>query len=204
MPDFIYTDNIPAASHNPSADQPIMQINTNSIDGIIGVDHFSFNDINGGYHKQVNLVNEANPGTPSGVGSVLFSKNNEWFFQNLSLGLNAIQMTKSAFFPVQATNGGRTFFPGGIILQWGFVIGTHGGDNHFSNLDTGTVTFATPFPTACVIVLTNPSFTNGNPPTSSTGLTVGINATLSPSSFGYIINTSSAAYTVFFWVAIGY
>jgi len=134
----------------------------------------------------------------------LFSKINEWWFQNASLGLNAIQMTNSTFFPVQAPNGGRTFLPGGIILQWGFVIGPHGGDNHFSNLDSGTVTFATAFPTACVIVLTNPSFTNGAPPTSTTGMTVGINATLSPSSFSYQVNTGSAAYTVFFWIAIGY
>jgi len=62
MPNFIYTTNIPAAPHNPSADQPIMQVNANSINSIIGVDHYSFNSVDGGYHKQVNLVNEANQG----------------------------------------------------------------------------------------------------------------------------------------------
>lgn len=118
MPNFTYTTNIPAASHNPSADQPIMQTNTNSIDSLIQVDHYSFNDNNGGYHKQVNLVNEANPGTPAGVGSVLFGKSNEWHFQNASLGVNSIQMTNSAAFPVAAAQG-RSFLPGGIVIEWG-------------------------------------------------------------------------------------
>lgn len=118
MPNFIYKRDIPFSTHNPSADQPNMQINTNSTDDIIKIDHYSFNDTNGGYHKQVNLVNEANPGTPAGVGSVLFSSNNEWAFQNASLGVNAIQMTNSAAFPIVAASG-RSFLPGGLVIEWG-------------------------------------------------------------------------------------
>lgn len=56
MPNFVYTTNIPFASHNPSADQPIMQVNTNSIDEILAVDHYSFNTGNGGYHKTIRQV----------------------------------------------------------------------------------------------------------------------------------------------------
>lgn len=114
-----YTTNIPFSTNNPSDDQPIMMSNNNSIPLVLAIDHYAFNDNNGGYHKQVNLVNEANPGTPGTVGSVLFSKNNEWWFQNASLGVNAIQMTSSANFPV-ATVPGRSFLPGGVIMQWGF------------------------------------------------------------------------------------
>jgi len=53
MPNFTYITNLPAASHNPSFDQPNMQINTNSTDNLIAQDHISFNAANGGYHKTI-------------------------------------------------------------------------------------------------------------------------------------------------------
>ena len=200
MPNFTYTANIPAASHNPSVDQPDMQINTNSTDAIIEVDHYSFNDNLGGYHKQVNLVNSvANPGTPAGVGSVLFSKSNDWYFQNASLGVNAIQMTEAAFFPVVALNDGRTFLPGGLILQWGFVVA--GGT--FSNLDTGNVVFATAFPTSVINVLTTPGY-GGAQPTSTSGLVISIKNPVPNSGFTWSVNTGSSAYNLFYWQALGY
>jgi len=53
MPNFTYVRDIPDAPHNPSVDQPDMKINTNSIDDLLLVDHYSFNDANNrsGYHK---------------------------------------------------------------------------------------------------------------------------------------------------------
>jgi len=200
MPNYTYITNIPASSNNPSADQPNMQINTNSIDDIIEVDHFSFNDNLGGYHKQVNLVNSvANPGTPASVGSVLFSKSNDWYFQNASLGLNAIQMTNAAYFPIQAINGGRTFLPGGMIMQWGFVVA--GGT--FSNFDTGAVVFPVAFPTIVINVLTTPGY-GGAQPTSTSGMVVSIKNPVPNSGFIWAVNTGSSAYNTFYWQALGY
>jgi len=200
MPNYTYITNIPASSNNPSADQPNMQINTNSIDDIIEVDHFSFNDNLGGYHKQVNLVNSvANPGTPASVGSVLFSKSNDWYFQNASLGLNAIQMTNAAYFPIQAINGGRTFLPGGMIMQWGFVVA--GGT--FSNFDTGSVVFPVAFPTIVINVLTTPGY-GGAQPTSTSGMVVSIKNPVPNSGFTWAVNTGSSAYNTFYWQALGY
>jgi len=200
MPNYTYITNIPASSNNPSADQPNMQINTNSIDDIIEVDHFSFNDNLGGYHKQVNLVNSvANPGTPASVGSVLFSKSNDWYFQNASLGLNAIQMTNAAYFPIQAINGGRTFLPGGMIMQWGFVVA--GGT--FSNFDTGAVVFPVAFPTIVINVLTTPGY-GGAQPTSTSGMVVSIKNPVPNSGFTWAVNTGSSAYNTFYWQALGY
>ena len=119
MPNFTYITGIPAASHNPSTDQPDMQINTNSTDSIISVDHFGFNDNNGGYHKKVSLVNNAGPfPTPGGVGSVLYGSNNDWVFTNASLAGAGVQMTVGAKPPIALANG-STFLPGGILLQWG-------------------------------------------------------------------------------------
>lgn len=50
-----YNTNIPDAPNDPSADQPKMQTNTNSIDTIIGIDHYSFADSPSGFHKQVHF-----------------------------------------------------------------------------------------------------------------------------------------------------
>jgi len=53
MSNWVYTRDIPFASHNPSADQPVMQTNANSIDSLIQEDHFGFNDNQGGWHKVI-------------------------------------------------------------------------------------------------------------------------------------------------------
>ncbi len=71
MPNFTYSINVPAASHNPSADQPIMQTNTNSIDSIITIDHFGFNDNQGGWHKNIHQPPQVlNPPIVAGIGQI--------------------------------------------------------------------------------------------------------------------------------------
>lgn len=117
MPNFVYETNIPAASHNPSADQPIMQTNANSINSIIGIDHFSFNATDGGYHKQVSLVNEATPALPAGVGCMLLSAANNLVFANAQIPAGVF-LTQSNTPPVVTTKG-STFLPGAIVMQWG-------------------------------------------------------------------------------------
>lgn len=50
-----YNLDIPDAPNNPSVDQPNMRTNTNSINTIIAVDHYTFADTPSGTHKQVTL-----------------------------------------------------------------------------------------------------------------------------------------------------
>jgi len=74
MPTFTYFDNIPAGPNNPSVDQPNMQTNTNSTDGIINVDHYSFEQSNlDGWHKQVTLPANNVPGAQTGLASTVYS-----------------------------------------------------------------------------------------------------------------------------------
>ena len=54
---FTYTRDIPFATHTPASDQPNMQVNTNSTDDLIQVDHISFNDANAGKHNHVTFHN---------------------------------------------------------------------------------------------------------------------------------------------------
>lgn len=55
MPNFIFNDAIPDAANNPSFDQPDMKTNNISTNGILAIDHVSFNTNFGGNHLQVHL-----------------------------------------------------------------------------------------------------------------------------------------------------
>jgi hypothetical protein len=50
---FPFNTGIPAANNNPSADQPIMQLNNVSSYGILDVDHVTYGIVNAGTHKSV-------------------------------------------------------------------------------------------------------------------------------------------------------
>lgn len=155
MPNFTYTRSIPAASHNPSVDQPDMQINTNSTDDLIAVDHFSFNDNDGGLHKKVSLVAKTAPfPTPAGASCVLYGGTaGNLIFSNVALAGTGVQMTVGSRPPVLAAIG-RTFLPGGLSLIWG--SGT---------TVAGTLTQAYPDPLA--VVYTASAVVVGAPPTTS-------------------------------------
>jgi len=118
MPNITYTRGIPASSHNPSTDQPDMQINNDSIDDLISVDHYGFNDNNGGFHKVIDLVNQiAIPALPSGVGMQLYSGANNLIFKNAQIPMGTF-LTNSNAPPIIATTG-STFLAGGMIMEWG-------------------------------------------------------------------------------------
>lgn len=51
-----YTTGIPAASHNPSTDQPNMKTNNDNIKTIIAVDHATFDTSNSGTHNHVTFT----------------------------------------------------------------------------------------------------------------------------------------------------
>jgi hypothetical protein len=54
MSSFNYFRDIPNGPNDPSDDQPLMRINTNSIDSLIAVDHYSFGSSGNldGWHKE--------------------------------------------------------------------------------------------------------------------------------------------------------
>ncbi len=198
MPNFTYTTDIPDAGHNPSNDQPDMKVNTNSIDGIIDVDHYGFNtstvtDELGGIHRQVTLKNL--PGPPGlGFGSgVLFSqlfRGQAWPYWQ-----NALGETLMLGGATTLTLAGSVYLPGGVLIQWGQVDGTP-----FSNGDSGLVSFPIVF-SAIFTVFTTASFTNGDPP-NGTGV-FSVNKNLSTADFRWNFNSTSSKYTRFYWLAIG-
>ena len=195
MPNYTYITNIPASSNNPSADQPNMQINTNSIDDIIEVDHFSFNDNLGGYHKQVNLVDNAGPfPTPAGVGSVLYSgATNNLVFTNASLAGAGVQLTVGAKPPIAAANG-STFLPGGLLLQWGTGVTLAAPPASIGTLTQSfTYAFSTVYSASAIVLVA------GSQKTASLSALTNTNITIRVTTSG---GTQAPNETVY-WMAIG-
>jgi hypothetical protein len=198
MPNFTYTTDIPDAQHNPSNDQPDMKINTNSINGIIDVDHYGFNtsggptDEKGGTHRQVTLTNMGPPGLGQGDG-VLFSqlhRGEAWPYWQNGLGQNLMLGG-----PTTLAESGSVFLAGGVLIQWGQVSASP-----FSSGDSGTVSFTTTFSAIFTVYIT-PAFDNGDPP-NGTGV-FSVNKVLNVGNFKWSFVTSSSKYTRFYWLAIG-
>lgn len=201
MPNFNYTAGLPNPPNLPSQDVNDMQINTNSINSILPVDHFGFNDNDGGYHSQVSMPNEVVPALPSfskaSQGGMLLSHNPTspntapgypWWLN--SVGDFQLSGCGVIAAPVPGTFG-YTFLPGGMLIQWGIQT---------ASIAAGTVTFATmgiDFPNACFNVQTNLAGIN---PTLASN--VAITSVLSTTGFNYK-TTVPAGYTGFWWVAIG-
>ncbi len=59
---FTFDTTIPAAGNKPSVDQPKMKTNNASTNSIIAVDHYTFESLNAGKHKQVTFPASVVPG----------------------------------------------------------------------------------------------------------------------------------------------
>lgn len=73
MTNFTFNNAVPAAGNNPSIDQPDMLTNNVSEDGILAIDHVSFNTNDGGTHKQVNFINKFVQPAQTDPSSVLYT-----------------------------------------------------------------------------------------------------------------------------------
>lgn len=161
MPNFTYTTDIPDGPNNPSFDQPKMKTNTNSTDSIIEVDHYSFNDNLGGYHKIVDFVNQGViPATPAGVGCQLLSGANNLIFANAQIPAGTF-LTNSNAPPVAATKG-STFLAGGMIMQWGQGVTAAGVFNDTFTYGLSSVYVAFSGASSTGNIITNTAFISPN------------------------------------------
>lgn len=140
MPNLIYTRDIPDGPHNPSNDQGPMKVNTNSTDTLIAVDHYSFNDNNGGWHKQCTFPIESAPTTVASqlaIYSKTGSLGTELFMIRDGVGGTETNLTSSKIAAPTVSANGITFLPGGLLIQWGFNAAAASGVS---------INFPTPFP----------------------------------------------------------
>lgn len=171
-----YTRGIPATNNNPSNDQPNLLDNTNSVDDIISVDHYSFADTPSGDHKQITFGGNnvpSLPATPPILFSNLVGGLAQLFFYSGDAAHSSTQYVASA--------NGSTFLLGGVILKWGVVISAGASTPQ---------TFTSAFPNNCFIVLTKGQNSAGN------NLTI---SGVTPSGFT-LTSSSSCSY---YYLAIG-
>lgn len=142
--------NKPDATDTLSTSQGDLKQNFGYIQGALGKDHqIVFGDSDTGTtfegrHTQVSLnsrgnVNLAMPG--DGTDSLLWSSGGNVYWKNTTVAAG-VQMTNSAVGSPLSASRGYTFLPGGLLLQWGDVVGT-GSPQTVTFTTGGGITFST-------------------------------------------------------------
>jgi hypothetical protein len=195
-----YTDNIPFPTNSPSADQPNMLINTNSIDSLLAVDHVSFNLANGGYHNDIHFNTQlTDPAAVPTIGQ-LYTKSITFnaitdaalFYEN---GAGVVTQLTSPSGSSALANG-YTFLPGGILMQWGSSALNAG---VAPVTVTTTINFPVAFPTAVFMVTGSPRTGNSN---RVPGMTYAV-STRTLTTFDVIVYMPVDQINTFEWIAIG-
>jgi hypothetical protein len=185
-----YTLGIPDGPHNPSADQPLMQMNNDAINTLIGIDHIAFNANLGGYHNDIHFVTQAmDPVKIGGIGQLYtktISSDVGLFFES---GNGVVTQLTGGIAPNPVANG-YTILPGGVIFQWGSITG--------SPIANGqVVTFPLPYPTAVFSITFGPQSNSTNDKTISiTTGSVGLS--------GFTVSCSGTSlFQRLYWMALG-
>jgi len=120
MGTFTYYNDIPAANNNPSSDQPKMTNNTNVIDQILDVDHYTFETADkDGEHKQINFPFITAQGAQTDPASVIHTTTgtvttkSECYFknQNASFLISGVRAFGSFLGVPAGTTVGTTITP---------------------------------------------------------------------------------------------
>lgn len=147
---FTFNTSIPAASNDPSDDQPIMLSNNVATSGIIAVDHVGFNTSGGGQHLQVTFNSNNTPSLPASP-PVLFTQINSGLPQLFFYSGDAAHSANQ--YNIIELNGSTVLF-GGMVIKWG--------TSNFSGSSSNvTVTFTNPFPNTLFAVVAIPFGGNG-------------------------------------------
>ena len=191
----VYTPDMPVASHLPSADQPVMNANSQYLKDFGSKDHqFTLNSANAydGFHNQVTFnANESAPAFSPGV-SVLYPNTgngqSQLCFKNAAVDVQLT--TVKASVPTISGNG-CSFIPGtpaggGLLIQWG--SGTSGVAVTFPVAFTNAV-----FSPRVTVTAVGPTASTTTPPVISTG----------PSTTGFTCGNNGGQAFTFHWMAIG-
>lgn len=205
MPFYGFNTNVPNGPDDAADDQPDMLTNTISTDGIINVDHYSFNgnpvNNKGGYHRQMTLLNVDTPTSVPLVGEsgYLLSKhknNNAW-----PAWYNSTNQTSNAAitFMIERNkkkNAGYQYLPGGLLMQWGVI--SFPSRFEFNNIPFSD-NFSIPFSGSAYSLDIQPI---ANTVTSSSRLLITI-ASKTSTKFTFSVQLSAITLRRILWTAIG-
>jgi hypothetical protein len=192
---FSYNNNLPNPPDYPGNDVGGMQVNTQSLQQIIDVDHVDFTVNGAGWHNKVTFPDVYTVTGPAPINNVCAlypragTNGPDLVFQNrsgiFSLGLGTL--TSNGVVGPPPTWNGTFVASGGLIFKWG--------NNTVTNSGT-VITFPTPFPNSCFGVQYSYNFTPANATTTVTGNFPTV------SGITLRLNGGSASANVF-WLAIG-
>lgn len=207
LPLYTFNNTIPAATHSPASDQPIMLANNVANASIWLADHIGFNVNGSGYHQQVRMPQESLPAVVAGFGGVYCNsatssgastETNLFYTPDASGNIYQLTRTVTGNFSQFSTNatygsppagttwtGGWTFLPGGMLLQYGTVN---------PNVSVVTVNFPIQFTNVPFSVQATINTSLVTAPIISTG-------SVGKSSFK--VSQSASGTQIFFWIAIG-
>lgn len=189
MPNYTYNRDIPNEPNAPADDQPNMKVNNNSIQDFLAVDHFGFNNNDGGWHEQVTMPEASTAPTTAANQGALYTKDvsgtTQLFYRRESDG-DEYQLTTSN--TPSAANSGYTFLPGNILMQWG--------QNNANAKGTTTINFPTSFSGAPYSIVANMRRNNDNVDT------IYISTAL-PTASNFVVYNTSSSVRPFYWMAIG-
>jgi hypothetical protein len=144
-----YDTTIPAATHTPAQDQPLMQGNFLQIANSYNTDHIPLTSgSNIGFSNKTTYVNQASD--PAAVAStgIVYSKtvggHTELFYEGEAASGKILQITNQNL----TTSSGEGFIPGGLQIRSGSASANGAG---FFN------TFSTAFPVMCLSVVAVPT-----------------------------------------------
>lgn len=220
-----YQPGIPTGTVNLDVDYLNIQANFQQLDTSFGIDHLPFSNqtAQNGYHQNIHfnpfsttVTNPPNnyvpatsypasvPAATSGFGQLFSCQVNDGINLDEALfwlsGGNRLSPLTRNFAPSLGTSG-KTYLPGGIIMQWGQQAGLTSG------ITTATVNFTSyanviAFPNACFFMTGVPFYTGTAP--SSTGSFADVWFRLiSKTQFRFTFNTNSNATDGFMWLALG-
>lgn len=201
---FPYNPNVPNPPNNPSADVGDMHTNASSIGNIMAVDHFGFNNNNGGKHQQVTMPSRGSaPTTVAGSADLYVNTDSAgqqalWFIRD-GFPLSNVQLTTSKILAPTVTSNGCTFLPGGLLLQWGTV-------SLNANPSNTTVTYPVAFPNNVFNIVVSISRDSSISTTAQSVYVVNApaGANIPPSTTGFVLQqSSSASNNLASWMAIG-
>jgi len=196
-----YQAGIPQGNTFLSVDVNNIRNNFNQLNTTYAVDHIPLTQVaNNGIHKQVNMLNQ---GTPALLGDLNLYANTAAGSSSLWVQ-TAIQNLPLFSGPASAGPSGSTSLFGNVQVRWGnSTIGTVINSGSFAEGNAaGTTTFAAFAGGNIYAVYCIPYWSTAGTPGSAASVSPRAN-TLTASTFAWKLQSQSADYTGFYWLALG-
>lgn len=202
-----YNNNVPAGPDDPADDQPQMLVNTQSINSILDVDHFTFVEPNSGFHRQVTFPQNFTPSVPTSPPVLFTALDPNNLPQLFWYSGGATKTTDQYKNGLSNASFSSTFAFGGIIIKTGVITLTLSDQAraHATEAETFAALGVSAFPNKCLTMTATLNTTTSG--TTVTDATLFLR-TYDQTGFTWVRNVQIPAigptFASFNWIAIGF